>query len=294
MKKITLIIIFILLNSNNSFAKDTFVGKWINDKSGSIYEIKKNGDNYEMYLLFGNRFFREYKNKLVGSFKKTKLGYKGNFIASESNYPWKEIDSKATYKLKKSKILSTVKGVHEGKKFKFKGSYSRVTNSIVYDYGEELFGVQIGKTIDNYKLGSFILVGDEKFKVKKRVIYPTKPNDSFGTYLIRYHQETKQIYSIDAYLKLNSSNLSYTQCRNIMQPYKNYAKDKYSGKFELGTNYLTLGDVLINNGTEVYGIFIGCEEREGSNVGYISLYHKALSMDDYSSKNKTSTEKKEF
>ena len=57
MKKITLIIIFILLNSNNSFAKDTFVGKWINDKSGSIYEIKKNGDNYEMYLLFGNRFF---------------------------------------------------------------------------------------------------------------------------------------------------------------------------------------------------------------------------------------------
>ena len=28
----------------------------------------------------------------------------------------------------------------------------------------KLFGVQIGKTIDNYKLGSFILVGDKKFK----------------------------------------------------------------------------------------------------------------------------------
>ena len=77
-----------------------------------------------------------------------------------------------------------------------------------------------------------------------------------------------------------------------MQPYKNYAKDKYAGKFELGSN--SYGDVLVKNGYEVYRIFIGCDEREGNHIGYISLNHKDLSMHDFSQRNKVPTNKNDF
>ena len=292
MKKNLLVIIVCLLKFSNLYADDTLIGKWVNEKTSSVYEIKKSNGNYNLYLLFSTKFFKEHKDKLMGSFKKTNLGYKGNFIATELKYPWTETDAKATYKLKEGKLLKTVKGNFEGKKFKFKETYIRAPNKIKYILGEELFGVQIGKTIDNYKLGSFILVGDKKFKVRKRIIYPPKPHESFGTYLIRYHRETKQIFEIDGYLKLNSRNLGYTQCRNVMQPYKNYAKDKYAGKFELGSN--SYGNVLVKNGYEVYRIFIGCDEREGNHIGYISLNHKDLSMHDFSQRNKVPTNKKKF
>ena len=92
-------------------------------------------------------------------------------MAVKLNYPWTEINSKATYKLKENKILVTVKGSIDGKKFKFKETYAKLTDDIEYTYGEELFGIQIGKTIDNYKLGSEVLDGDENFSVKKTIIY---------------------------------------------------------------------------------------------------------------------------
>ena len=96
MKKNLLVIIVCLLKFSNLYADDTLIGKWVNEKTSSVYEIKKSNGNYNLYLLFSTKFFKEHKDKLMGSFKKTNLGYKGNFIATELKYPWTETDAKAT------------------------------------------------------------------------------------------------------------------------------------------------------------------------------------------------------
>lgn len=291
MKKLLAIVVLSLLWSDISFAEDKFVGKWINEKTNSVYEIRKNEKNYNLYLLFSTKFLKEYKNKLVGSFKKTNLSFKGDFMAIKLNYPWTEINSKATYKLKENKILVTVKGSIDGRKFKFKETYTKLNDNIEYAYGEELFGIQIGKTIDNYKLGSEVLDGDENFSVKKTIIYPPNPNEEFGAYLIQYSKSTKQIYDINAYLKINNQKLSYKECQNAMRPYNNYVSDKYSGKYTIGRGKI-IDTVLKKSDREVYSIFVGCEERYGNYVGFISLGHLDLRMIDSKAESENKTKKK--
>ena len=289
MKKILAIIVLGLLWSNSSFAEDKFVGKWI-DGDG-VYEIKKNEKSYNLYQLFSGKFLKEYKNKLVGSFKKTNLAFKGNFIAIDLNYPWTEINSQATYKLKGNKLLMTVKGNFKGKKFKFKSSFTKLTDDIEYTYGEELFGIQIGKTIDNYKLGSETLDGDEKFSVKRTIIYPPQPNKEFGTYLIDYSKTTKQINDISAYLKINDKQLGYKECQDAIRPYKNYVNDKYGEKYSIESGKI-ISTVLKKSGREVYSIFVGCEKRYGNYVGFISLGHLDLRMIDSKAELENKTKKK--
>jgi hypothetical protein len=292
MKKLfsTILVLGFLL-SGNAYAEDKFIGKWINDNTNSVYEIKKDGKNYDMYLLYSTKFFREYKNKIIGSFKKTNLGFKGNFIAIDLIYPWTELNSKASYKLKGNKILTTVKGKIRGKKFKFKGSYTKASGDIKYTYGEELFGIQIGKTIDNYKLGSEVLDGDEKFQVTKTQIYPPNKNEEFGVYLIGYSKTTKQVTDISAYLKINSQQLSYKECQNSIRPYKNYVNDKYSEKYTIESGKI-ISTVLKKSGREVYSIFVDCEKRYGSYVGFISLGHLDLRMLDHLADSDNKTKKK--
>lgn len=268
---------FLIINSIN--ATEKFIGKWANDNTNSIFEIKKNGKIFDMYLLYSGRFFKKYKNKLIGSFEKKNIGYKGSFVTILNDYPWTEIDSKSSYKIKDNKLILTVKGNHNGNKFKFKSYYTKVLNDIKYPYGEELFGIQIGKTIDNYNLGSDVMVGDENFKVKQTIIYPPNPNDDFGAYLIDYSKTTKQIYEIDAYLKINNQNLRYRECKNAIQPYQNYINDKYSSEYTIGSGRI-LSTVLKKSGREIYSIFADCEEREGYWVGFISLSHLDLRMID--------------
>ena len=291
MKKLLSIIVLCLLLSGSAYAEDKFVGKWINEKTNSVYEIRKNEKSYNLYQLFSTKFLKEYNNKLVGSFKKKNLSFKGDFMAVKLNYPWTEINSKATYKLKENKILVTVKGSIDGKKFKFKETYAKLTDDIEYTYGEELFGIQIGKTIDNYKLGSEVLDGDENFSVKKTIIYPPNPNEEFGAYLIKFSKSTKQIYSIAAYLKINNQKLNYKECQNAMRPYKNYVNDKYSGKYTIGPGKI-ISTVLKKSGHEVYSIFVGCEERYGNYVGFISLSHLDLGMIDSKAESENKTKKK--
>ena len=291
MKKMALGLILALLWSNISFAEDKFVGKWINEKTNSVYEIKKNEKSYNLYVLFSTKFLKEYKNKLVGSFKKTNLSFEGYFTAIKLNFPWTETNSKATYELKENKILITVQGSIDGRKFKFKQTYTKLTDDIEYIYGEELFGIQIGKTIDNYKLGLEVLDGDENFSVKKTIIYPPNPNEEFGAYLIQYSYTTKQIYGIAAYLKINNQKLNYKECQNAMRPYKNYVSDKYSGKYTIGPGKY-FGTVLKKSGHEVYSIFVGCEKRYGNYVGFISLSHLVLGMIDSKAESENKTKKK--
>ena len=67
------IVVLGLLLSGNAYAEDKFVGKWINEKTNSVYEIRKNEKSYNLYQLFSTKFLKEYNNKLVGSFKKKKF-----------------------------------------------------------------------------------------------------------------------------------------------------------------------------------------------------------------------------
>ena len=42
MKKLLGIVVLGLLLGGNAYAEDKFVGKWINEKTNSVYEIRKN------------------------------------------------------------------------------------------------------------------------------------------------------------------------------------------------------------------------------------------------------------
>ena len=78
--KFFLAIFFFLIFVNNSYSNEDFSGKWINESTNSVYEIVKNKKTYEVYLLYSGRFFQNYNNNIIGSFKRTSMGYKGNLI----------------------------------------------------------------------------------------------------------------------------------------------------------------------------------------------------------------------
>ena len=293
--KFFLAIFFFLIFVNNSYSNEDFNGKWINESTNSVYEIVKNKKTYEVYLLYSGRFFQKYNNNIIGSFKRTPMGYKGNLIKPIQKYELKEFTTDSKFKIKNNKLIVTEKVKIYYDTFKFKSVLRRYNHKIKFKLGEKLFGVQIGQTIDNYKLGNMINIGDDKFSVWKHVVEAPEPNSEFGTYLIRYSNKSKKILEIDAYLKVNSSNLDFTKCKRVIQPYKNYINEKYGINYEIKETSYGSSLTLSKNNIDFYTLFVGCEKFDKNYyTAYISLSHNDLSMLDYLNKTSMPKNKKEF
>ena len=59
-----------LLLGGNAYAEDKFLGKWISNGTNSVFEIKKDKNEYKVYLLYSGRWFQKYENNQIGQFKK--------------------------------------------------------------------------------------------------------------------------------------------------------------------------------------------------------------------------------
>ena len=72
MKKLlgTLLLFFLL--SNNANSNDKFIGKWISINTGSLFEIIRLDNSYEVYMLYSARHFRKYEpnSSLIAKFEK--------------------------------------------------------------------------------------------------------------------------------------------------------------------------------------------------------------------------------
>ena len=178
MKKVILVILYILILSSKSYSKDKFEGKWINKDTNSVYEIIKKDKIYKVYLVYSGRFFEQYSKNVIGSFKKTPLGYKGILVEPVQDYALKEYDTKAKFKLKNNKLIINQEVEITFEKVKFQSTLSKFINK-EYQLGETLFGIQIGQSIENYKLGKMVKVGNEKFWVWKHVVEAPEPNSEF-------------------------------------------------------------------------------------------------------------------
>ena len=316
MKKINLIIIFFIFFINNLvIAEDKFIGKWISEETNSVFEIKFQENQYKMYILYSGRFFKTYENTIDSVFEKKGTSYKGYTVVVSDNYD--EFNSKAKFKIKKGKLIVTVKDKYpnNNKKFKFISTYRKFTDSDKYLSGEVLFGVKIGDKINNYKTISNFNLGNNKIGyIPAITIEAPKKIDDFGTYVVQVNEDTNQIFAIRGYLKSNSSNQSYGKCMNGIDPYRNYVLDKYSDKFlvadynalitkkdKIGskdkiytyTNHFKFYD---KNYREIYSFYAGCFEGDlGQYVGYMGINHKDLYNLDFRKKlNDTNNNKKAF
>tara|TARA_B110000037_G_C16968003_1_gene443830 strand:+ start:1 stop:882 length:882 start_codon:yes stop_codon:yes gene_type:complete len=293
MKKIFIIILYILILSSKSYSNDKLEGKWINKETNSVYEIIKKDKTYKFYLVYSGRFFEQYDNNVVGSFEKTPLGYKGIIVEPIQGYALKELETKAKFKLENSKLIINQEVEIIFKKVKFQSTLIRFNSNKKYKLGESLFGIQIGQSIKNYKLGKTVQVGSDKLWVWKHIIEPPDFNEDFGTYVVKYSKKTEKIYEIEAYLQANDRNLNYTQCKKAIQPYINYAEEKYGNIYEIKKDYSAF--ILSKDWLDYYRLFIGCEERGYGNYhAFISLNHVDLSMLDYLEKTALPKTKKKF
>lgn len=293
MKKIILVILSIMILSSKSYSKDKLEGRWINKETNSVYEVIKNDKIYKVYLIYSGRFFEKYSNNVVGSFKKTLLGYKGTLVEPIQGYALKEYDTEAKFELKDNKLVINQEVEVTFEKVKFQSTLIKFTDKEKYLLGETLFGIQIGQSIKNYKLGKIVKVGDDKFWVWKHVIEPLEPNEDFGTYLVQYSKKTKKIYEIEAYLNANSRNLNFTQCKKAIQPYINYVAEKYGNIYKMKKDYSSV--ILSKGWLDIYRLFVGCEERDyGNYYAFISLRHNDLSMLDYLDRKALPKTKKKF
>ena len=80
---------------------------------------------------------------IIGSFKKTPLGYKGILVEPVQDYALKEYDTKAKFKLKNNKLIINQEVEITFEKVKFQSTLSKFINK-EYQLGETLFGIQIG------------------------------------------------------------------------------------------------------------------------------------------------------
>ena len=303
MKKLLAIVVLGLIWTNNSFS-DEISGKWISNYSGSLFEIiPKDKKSYEVYMLYSGRHFREYKSgtELIAKFEKKTTGYSGTFKVLD-NESLDEFFANAKFKIKDNEIKINVKGKNpnSNKKFKFTVNYVRYNETDPLPTGEVLFGLKIGNNYKNYKyLREFNFGNDYIGYRPTKLMNPPSPHPEFGAYIIETTGDTNQIFSIKAFHKRNSGNLSEGQCLGIMKPFRNFIPDKYKEKYiVVDPNSLILlkgkkiGDVVGSiydnarlydqNYRHIYYVFVGCMKGDvGQYIGYISLTHKDLSTQDF-------------
>ena len=308
MKKLlgTLLLFFLL--STNANSKDKFTGKWISINTGSLFEIVRLDNSYEVYMLYSARHFRKYEpnSSLIAKFEKKTTGYSGSFKALD-NKTLEEFFAKAKFKYKDGKIKISVKGKNPStkQKFKFKVEYEKYDESIPLLTGEDLFGFKIGSHYKDYKYIREFNFGNNLIGYRPtKLMDPPKPHKDFGTYIVEVTADTKQIFDIKAFHKKNSGNLSEGQCLAIMKPFRNFVPEKYKGSFIVADpNALILldgkkiGDVVGNpydnfhlyneNYRKIYSIFVGCMKGDlGQYIGYIRLTHTDLDTQDYNYRKK--------
>ena len=311
MKKLLSIIVLCLLLSGNAYADDKFLGKWISKGTNSVFEIKKDKNEYKVYLLYSGRWLQKYENKINGVFKKKNISYKGTttYVDRDRN----EFEVKATYKIKKGDLIVKGKGISPftDEKFNSKIIYKKFNDNDKYVEGESLFGIKIGDSIKNYKTLTKINLGNEMVGyIEGIVIEAPEPNPDFESYIVQIAKGTDQIYQIYAYLGANLQRLTYGECESLMQPYRNYIIEKYEnnflirdnyGRFDASSNTKTFS--LVNKDTMVliYKVWTSCDEPFSNSIGdkgqyiaRISLLHEGLKELGWANDRKKTKKKKEF
>ena len=311
MKKLLGIVVLGLLLSGNAYADDKFLGKWISKGTNSVFEIKKDKNEYKVYLLYSGRWLQNYENKINGVFKKKNISYKGTttYVDRDRN----EFEVKATYKIKKGDLIVKGKGISPftDEKFNSKIIYKKFNDNDKYVEGESLFGIKIGDSIKNYKTLTKINLGNEMVGyIEGIVIEAPEPNPDFESYIVQIAKGTDQIYQIYAYLGANLQRLSYGECESLMQPYRNYIIEKYEnnflirdnyGRFDASSNTKTFS--LVNKDTMVliYKVWTSCDEPfsnsmgdKGQYIARISLLHEGLKELGWANDRKKTKKKKEF
>ena len=311
MKKLLGIVVLGLLLSGNAYADDKFLGKWISKGTNSVFEIKKDKNEYKVYLLYSGRWLQKYENKINGVFKKKNISYKGTttYVDRDRN----EFEVKATYKIKKGDLVVKGKGISPftDEKFNSKIIHKKFNDNDKYVEGESLFGIKIGDSIKNYKTLTKINLGNEMVGyIEGIVIEAPEPNSDFEIYIVQVAKGTDQIYQIYAYLGANLQRLSYGECESLMQPYRNYIIEKYEnnflirdnyGRFDASSNTKTFS--LVNKDTMVliYKVWTSCDEpfsnsvgNKGQYIARISLLHEGLMKLGWANDRKKTKKKKEF
>jgi len=310
-KKLLGIVVLGLLLSGNAYADDKFLGKWISKGTNSVFEIKKDKNEYKVYLLYSGRWLQKYENKINGVFKKKNISYKGTttYVDRDRN----EFEVKATYKIKKGDLIVKGKGISPftDEKFNSKIIYKKFNDNDKYVEGESLFGIKIGDSIKNYKTLTKINLGNEMVGyIEGIVIEAPEPNPDFESYIVQIAKGTDQIYQIYAYLGANLQRLTYGECESLMQPYRNYIIEKYEnnflirdnyGRFDASSNTKTFS--LVNKDTMVliYKVWTSCDEPFSNSIGdkgqyiaRISLLHEGLKELGWANDRKKTKKKKEF
>ena len=315
MKKLLGIVVLGLLLTTNVNSSDKFLGKWISEKTKSVFEVTRENDEYKLYLLYSGRWFKEYKNEYNGFFKKKNVSYKGKIIFFDKDYNNYEVD--ASYKIKKGNLIIKAKGESPFTKEKVKTKliFERFKDNDEYTKGETLFGIQIGDSIKNYKILTRINLGNDMVGYKEGlVIEAPEPHPEFETYIVETVKGTDQIYQIYAYLGANRQKLSWGRCESLMQPYRNFIIEKYEKKFiPMDKETLTFGGsitantttfALVDKNTNIYNyvLWTSCDEPfsdsigdKGNYIARISLWHYDLMQLSWANeRNKKNKKKKEF
>jgi hypothetical protein len=311
MKKLLGIVVLGLLFSGNAYAEDKFLGKWISNGTNSVFEIKKDKNEYKVYLLYSGRWFQKYENNQIGQFKKKNILYKGTieYVDRDKN----TFEVKASYKIKKGDLIIKGKGVSPftDEKFNSKTIFKKFNDNDKYVEGESLFGIKIGDSIKNYKTLTKINLGNEMVGyIEGIVIKAPEPNSDFESYIVQIAKGTDQIYQIFAYLGANLQSLSYGECESLMQPYRNYIIEKYENDFfvrndsgisDASSNTKTFS--LLNRNTRVliYKVWTTCDEPfsdsigdKGQYIARISLLHEGLEKLGWANDRKKTKKKKKF
>ena len=311
MKKLLGILVLGLLLSGNAYSDDNFLGKWISKGTNSVFEIKKDKNEYKVYLLYSGRWFQKYENNQIGQFRKKNILYKGTteYVDRDKN----TFEVKASYKIKKGDLIIKGKGVSPftDEKFNSKTIFKKFNDNDKYVEGESLFGIKIGDSIKNYKTLTKINLGNEMVGyIEGIVIEAPEPNPDFESYIVQIAKGTDQIYQIYAYLGANLQRLSYGECESLMQPYRNYIIEKYEnnflirdnyGRFDASSNTKTFS--LVNKDTMVliYKVWTSCDEPFSNSIGdkgqyiaRISLLHEGLKELGWANDRKKTKKKKKF
>ena len=306
------IIFFLTLLFIPANAKDKFIGKWINENTKSVFEIVKEENQYKMYIIYSGRFFKEFQNELDGIFMKKNVSYKGTSTFIDSDY--NEFDVKASYKIRKGELVIKAKGQSPftNEKFKSKTILTKFKDDDEFTKGENLFGIQIGDNIKNYKILTRINLGNDMIGFREGIVIEAPdPNKDFETYIVQTVKDTDQIYRISAYHKANRNKLSWGRCEALMQPFRNFIFEKYSEKYTpMDEKMLTLGGkitdstttfALVDKKTNIYNyeLWTSCDEPFSNSIGdkgqyiaRISILHNGLMKLSWAKERKNKNRKK--
>ena len=291
-----------LLLSGNAYAEDKFLGKWISKGTNSVFEIKKDKNEYKVHVLYSGRLFQKYENKINGVFKKKNISYKGTttYVDRDQN----EFEVKATYKIKKGDLIIKGKGVSPftDEKFNSKTILKKFNDNDKYVEGESLFGIKIGDSIKNYKTLTKINLGNEMVGyIEGIVIEAPESNSDFESYIVQIAKGTDQIYQIFAYLGANLQKLSYGECESLMQPYRNYIIEKYENDYFVSESTKTFALVSRDTMVLTYKVWTSCDEPfsdsigdKGQYIARISLLHEGLKELGWANDRKKTKKKKKF